>query len=284
MIPPMKDINALLFNETACIEFLLNQEILYPRTTCEHCNHAISRKSKLWRCKSCGKSVSIFKDSFFANSRLTCNEVLLIGYLWLAKARWQTILAITGHSTATITEYLGHYRQLVVSTLENSPGMIGGDGIIVEVDESKLCKRKYNRGHRVVGAWVVGGVERTEERRVFIERVQDRSAETLRDIIARNVAQGSIVHSDLWRGYQRLDELGMAHATVNHSQCFRDPITGVHTNTIEGTWNGLKMSIPPRNRNEDLIDDHLLVFIWRRNNDSNLWPALLIALKTTLYV
>ena len=158
-----------------------------------------------------------------------------------------------------------------------------GNGIIVEVDECKLCKRKYNRGHRVVGAWVVGGVERTDERRVFIEQVQDRLAETLRDIISRNIVQGSIVHSDLWRGYQRLDELGMTHATVNHSQSFRNPIIGVHINTIEGTWNGLKLSIPPRNRNEDFIDNHLLVFIWRRNNNENLWSALLTAFKTTLY-
>jgi hypothetical protein len=32
---------------------------------------------------------------------------------------------------------------------------------IVEVDESKFGKRKYHRGHRVEGVWVIGGVERT---------------------------------------------------------------------------------------------------------------------------
>ena len=35
---------------------------------------------------------------------------------------------------------------------------IGEDGIIVEIDESKFGKRKYNRGHRVDGCWVLGGV------------------------------------------------------------------------------------------------------------------------------
>jgi hypothetical protein len=30
------------------------------------------------------------------------------------------------------------------------------EGIIVEVDETKLGKRKYYRGHRVVKVWVIG--------------------------------------------------------------------------------------------------------------------------------
>jgi hypothetical protein len=32
---------------------------------------------------------------------------------------------------------------------------IGSPGIVVEVDETKLGKRKYHRGHRVEGVWVV---------------------------------------------------------------------------------------------------------------------------------
>ena len=44
---------------------------------------------------------------------------------------------------------------------------IGGLGIIVEVDESKFGHRKYNRGFPVEGRWVIGGVERTNEARMF---------------------------------------------------------------------------------------------------------------------
>lgn len=46
--------------------------------------------------------------------------------------------------------------------------MIGGPGVIVEVDESKFGKRKYNKGHKVPGVWVFGGVERTLERKCFL--------------------------------------------------------------------------------------------------------------------
>ncbi len=43
--------------------------------------------------------------------------------------------------------------------------MLGGEDIIVEVDESKFGKRKYNKGKYVEGAWVVGLVERTIARK-----------------------------------------------------------------------------------------------------------------------
>jgi hypothetical protein len=36
--------------------------------------------------------------------------------------------------------------------------------INMEIDESKFGKRRYNRGRRVDGCWVFGGVERTPER------------------------------------------------------------------------------------------------------------------------
>lgn len=81
-----------------------------------------------------------------------------------------------------------------------------------------------------------------------MESVANRSANTLLEVISRHVAPGSIIYTDLWKGYTRVQELlECPHFTVNHSQNFVDPITGVHTNTIEGLWNGLKLEIAPRN-------------------------------------
>ena len=103
----------------------------------------------------------------------------MIGYLWLTGGSYTSICNQTGHSIATITDYLGHYRQLVAGSLDKDDCVIGGPGIIVEIDESKFGNRKYNRGHRVEGVWVVGGVERTKKRAMFVEVVSDRTAETL---------------------------------------------------------------------------------------------------------
>jgi len=39
-------------------------------------------------------------------------------------------------------------------------GYIGGDGFIVEVDECKIGRRKYERGRIVEGSWIFGIIVR----------------------------------------------------------------------------------------------------------------------------
>lgn len=115
---------------------------------------------------------------------------------------------------------------------------LGGPGIIVEIDESKFGKRKYHRGAHVEGVWVVGGVERTAERKVFLITVTNRDSNTMRDIIRRFVAPGSIIHTDCWQAYNIIENMeeGYTHYRVNHSEGFVATVNGrrIHTNTIEG--------------------------------------------------
>ena len=51
----------------------------------------------------------------------------------------------------------------------------------------------------------------------------------------------SIVFTDCWRGYQ-LQGLDVIHRRINHSRNQGETF-GIHTNTIEGCWNGLKVII-----------------------------------------
>jgi transposase-like protein len=287
MIPTLSALKPILFEEDKCIEFLFDQGILYQQQPCFFCGGQTTRHEKRFRCrrKQCRKSASILSDSFFAKEKLSVDKALLIGYLWLVRANYSTIKAMTGQASSTVTTYMSFYRSLVSECLLDTDQRIGGEGVIVELDESKFGKRKYNRGHHVEGVWVVGGVERTRERRVFARTVKDRSASTLLKVIEENVLPGSIVYTDLWRGYSGIEAvLGMPHFTVNHSEGFIDPVTGVHTNTIEGTWSGIKCHVPLRNRTERDVSSRLTEFIWRRQNKDNLWGALLVCLKDSAYI
>jgi len=106
----------------------------------------------------------------------------------------------------------------------------------VEIDESKFGKRKYHRGHHIEGAWVFGGYERGSGR-IFMLVVENRSAETLLQCIERFIENGTTIYSDCWKGYSKLDQHpDYEHLKVNHSITFKDPETGVHTNSIEGSW------------------------------------------------
>lgn len=105
--------------------------------------------------------------------------------------------------------------------IETHDTVIGGLDIEIEVDETKIGKRKNNRGHRVEGAWVVAGIERTTERRVFAEVVQDRTADTIESVIMRHVASGSVLLTDEWRAYGEVARrLRLQHKTVCHKHGF----------------------------------------------------------------
>ena len=74
-------------------------------------------------------------------------------------------------------------REVCEVILEKRNEVLGGDGKTVQIDESKVGKRKYHRGHVVEGQWVFGGVEE-DSRKSFIVTVEDRTEER-KNIIRR---------------------------------------------------------------------------------------------------
>ena len=164
-------------------------------------------------------------------------------YLFHAKVSSTSIHMMTGHfSVHSIAKYKRYYMQLLASDLDDEDAVIGGQDVIVEIDESKLGKRKYDRGHRVNGVWILVGVEETPERRMFIESIADRSAATILEVISRHVRAGSRIRADCWKRCLNLPTLGMSHETVNHSMHFRYPELPASTQillrerTMESRW------------------------------------------------
>lgn len=144
---------------------------------------------------------------------------------------------MTGYSEHIIWVFIEYFIQLIAVSPNDDDITIGGNGVIVEIDETKLNKCKYHRGHRVDGVWVVVWVERSFSRRVFVDSVSDRSASTLTTLIQRHVLPGSTIYIDCRQGYTGLNHPGSIHQTVNHSKGFKNALTGVDTNTVEGSNN-----------------------------------------------
>jgi hypothetical protein len=286
--PSIYDLRDILFDEQKCVEFLRERRAFYEDWRCVDCDKPMKfYPGRLrFRCptKKCSKEIPLRKNTFFENVHLPIHKTLHLGYLWLKGDNSTSIQGTTKHSKHTVADFTNYFRELVADSLNCEDTQIGGPNIVVELDETKVGKRKYNRGHRVEGIWVLGGVERTPERKCFVVTVPNRKAETLINIIGQCVLSGSIIHTDLWRGYAQLGTISdYKHLTVNHSQYFCDPDTGVHTNTIEGTWSGLKRRIPIRDRTERLIGPYLWEFIWRRKNKERLWDAFIDALVEVHY-
>ena len=65
----------------------------------------------------------------------------------------------------------------------------------------------------------------------YMDIVPQRNATTLLPIIQQHALPGTIIHSDEWSAYRRVQSLPnvVQHGIVNHSVTFVDPVTGVHT-------------------------------------------------------
>lgn len=286
IFPTARSLFELFHNESACIEFLKERGAFDIPERCIRCEGNISIYGHVWKCKvsGCRKQESFLKTSFFGQSRLPVNQVMEIGYYWLAKCNYESILKITGHSSITISNYTRFFREHVARCLDPDDTLIGGNGVKVFVDESKFGRRKYNRGHSVNGVWVIGGVDDSIDRKMFAVIIDRRDRESIIDVLSRHVLPGSILITDCWRGYIGVGEiLQTTHLTVNHSIGFVNNENGACTNAIEGTWAGLKVRINKRGGTAEFIGDHPLEYIWRRKNVDDLWNALIHSFSVLSY-
>ena len=161
-------------------------------------------------------------------------------------------------------------REVVIDDFlisEENRGKIGGVGKIVQIDESKFGKRKYNRGRRIEGHWVLGMIEDgSEDFRLVVCPENVRDAATLIPIIQEHVAVGTEIRTDMWRAYSSLNENGYVHKVVNHSDPEHRFVTteGVHTQRIEANWRPAKNWFRSRNVPRERFVEVLVEYQWRR--------------------
>jgi len=95
---------------------------------------------------------------------------------------------------------------------------------------------------------------------------------TVKPVITATVAQGSLVHTDEYNAYARLEAWGYRHKTVCHAQSEYardedgDGFCEVHVNTMEGFWSLLRSWLRPhRGISQDKLPDYLGFFQFVHN-------------------
>ena len=144
---------------------------------------------------------------------------------------------LTGLTHKTVNQiYLKIRQRLVEESQRQSP--FSGE---VEVDESYFgAKRvKGKRGRGASGKTIVFGIYKRNGK-VFTEIVPDVARKTLQAIIRGRVSIETVIHSDGWRGYNGLVDIGYPkHFRVNHSANeFANEISNI--NGIESFWSFAK--------------------------------------------
>ena len=238
-----------------------------------------SKDTYVWRCCKIHKVIrnngiytvkdvklSIRHQSWIVDAKLPLEIILELIYLWSQGFSQGEILHELKLSNKTVTEWTNFFRESCISAVIDNSTPIGGNGIEVEIDESKFGKRKYHKGHKVEGQWVFGGHEKYNKKQIFMIPVCNRKEATLIPIIKKWIKPGSIIHSDCWKAYSKLNSLGYTHITVNHSKEFVNSESAACTNSIESDWRHAKLQMPSYGTH---IGDHagyLAEFMWRRSN------------------
>ncbi len=143
------------------------------------------------------------------------------------------ISELSGISRNSINKILNALRVRIAELCEQEKPFKGE----VEVDESFFGARrkKGKRGRGAYGKTIVFGVYKRKGS-VYTEIVPNCSRATLQAIIKGKVEADSIIHSDKWRGYNGLVDLGYKkHYRLDHGK--NEFVRGKsHINGIEGFW------------------------------------------------
>lgn len=147
------------------------------------------------------------------------------------------VAKLTGLTRKSVTTIFLKIRLRIAEECERqSP--FGGE---VEVDESYFGARRVRgkRGRGASGKTIVFGVFKRNGS-VYTEVVPDCKKRTLLAVIRGRIAPDAVIHSDSWRGYDGLVDVGYAkHFRVNHAR--NEFARGAsHVNGIESFWSFAK--------------------------------------------
>ena len=230
-------------------------------------SHKVSKHDMVYNIKDV--KVSIRHNSWLVDCKLPMEHVLELIYLWSQGFSHSEVMHELKLSKRTVTEWFLFFRESCIHSIMEHSQQIGGNGIEVEIDETKFGKRKYHHGHKVEGQWVFGGREKYNKQKIFMVPVHNRKASTLIPIIKKWIAPGSIIHSDCWKAYNNLNKMGYTHVTVNHSKEFVNSETAACTNAIESDWRHAKDHMPAYGTHLGDHAGYLAEFMWRRYNYDN---------------
>jgi transposase-like protein len=211
-----------------------------------------SARPGLYQCnaKECREQFTVTVGTVFERSKVPLNKWLLATYLMTSSKK-----GISAHQvgrtlgvTYKTAWFMCHRIREAMNPAE--PGSMGGEGKVVEVDETYVGGREKNKhANKRETKWdhlggkqaVVTLVERSGEARSF--HVANVTARTIRKVVVAHASRKSHLMTDGARMYPKLGEEFAGHSAVDHSagEYVREGFH--HSNTVESYFAILKRGV-----------------------------------------
>jgi len=221
-----------------------------------------------FRCPKCRSTKSIRTDSLMSGFNMPALEFFIGIYLFFNfESKISRYMKECGFkSKKTARKFVKVLRNVCLEHYILNVERIGGNGQIVQIDETLLFKRKGNVGRVLRQIWIIGGIDETGE--LFLRKVENRTSETMIEVFHETCNPSTQFWTDGWSAYPRavssMDD--STHEVVNHSENFVSP-SGVHTQNIENAWKCLKVWMRKNNYNHESernIPEYLGEYLFKR--------------------
>ena len=207
----------------------------------------------LYQCNSCRQQFTVTVKTVFERSKVPLNKWLAATFMMTSSKKGVSAHQI--HRSLGVTYktawFMMHRIREAMKEDNSTSGPLGGEGKIVEADETYIGKRdrpyvsprRIKEGRPFLKSGgnqkrpVVALVERGGRVRSF--HIQIANKKQVRDILVRNADRKSRLFTDESRLYTATGEEYADHKTVNHSS--GEYARGeVHTNSIENVFSVFK--------------------------------------------
>ena len=190
------------------LKFLAYHGLIKNQMNCPNCANLMGLNKKgddfVWYCRPCRKMKTVRDGSFFQQSSLPIKTLLPLVYTWVEDFRNKNaIKELDPITPTTVVNWFNFCR----TECRQERKRIGGRGKIIEIDETCWVKQKHHRGMPKKGTqiWYFVCIERGPGGQAIAARVKDRKQQTLFKLIKKWIRPGTLIISDEWPVYLRLE-------------------------------------------------------------------------------
>ena len=222
--------------EEEVIYWCMEQGILQKTISCINCFKSLilvrssrSKDKMSWRCfnKQCNiycSYISVRKGSFFENFSVSIKSLLIAIFYWSNQMQNKDIIKYLDLNMTVIKKLKKHLISRIKDFYQANPILMGGPGKLVQIDETMLNhKVKAHRGRAPLRqSWAFGIVDcSTKPAKGFMCLIENKSSNEILPLIYKHVREGSIIHTDEAKVYQKLGkDSKYIHRSIVHRYSF----------------------------------------------------------------